>query len=272
MERASSGLCVASDAVATEAQRASGRVAHNSQPAACDASALVPPSNAVLGTTAAASISAAAAELAAMGVDTQFDVAVSASPPLPPPQAKEPCAESPAASVGLLAGVDAMYVHYRRDLVAVLSNVAWQRSRRLPLEAAGGGGLTEALLTHCAGDAYSPFVREWAIYGALLRALICALQASGTVHDASIRSGQAWCEGELSSSAHPPSKPTRATLFDWMVRGAAFSTRCFLALLCALSPLRGVRLGSTWGRAAQPVRGQPRGAGADQRAGGAEGA
>ena len=111
-----------------------------------------------------------------MGVDTQFDVPVSASPPPPPPppaRVKEPYAESPAASMRLLAGVDAMYAHYRRDLVAVLSNVAWQRSRRLPLEEAGGGGLTEALLTHCAGDAYSPFVREWAIYGALLLRSLC---------------------------------------------------------------------------------------------------
>jgi hypothetical protein len=49
------------------------------------------------------------------------------------------------------------------------SNVAWGRSRRLPLHAAGGGGLTEALLVHCAGDAHSPFVREWAIYGARQR-------------------------------------------------------------------------------------------------------
>jgi hypothetical protein len=163
-------LSVPPYAVAAEAPRAFGRVAHNSQPAACDASALVPPGNAVMGTTAAASISAAAAELAAMGVDSQFDVPVSASPAPPPLQAQDSNADSPAASLRLLAGVDAMYAHYRRDLVAVLSNVAWQRSRRLPLEEAGGGGLTEALLTHCAGDAYSPFVREWAIYGACLRA------------------------------------------------------------------------------------------------------
>lgn len=58
-----------------------------------------------------------------------------------------------------------VYIDYRRDLVSVLSTAIWHRAQRVPLEEAATTDLKDVLLAHCTGDAYSPFVREWALYG-----------------------------------------------------------------------------------------------------------